>query len=542
LRGFPWFVWALMLAADLVLVARYGNNFPFQDDWTLVPVMTGCQDVNWPWVWYQHNEHRLPLAKLAMVGLGRLSGNNFRAVMFVNVGLLAAAAALLIWATPSTSRRARWTDAFYPLALLHWGHAENLLWAWQIGFTSAVLVVLLWLAVMIRAGGDDHKHGWALAIVAVLLPLCGGVGMCFLPFVIVWLACRAFLGKTQKPADRYWALASAIAGLLVGALYFRGYTMEHSPPPSTIKEVLEAAIQFFSLALGMLPSLGWWATGMAMLVGLTLGLVLLITSLRKSSGSRVVIGGQICFLGGFLLLAGAIAWSRAGIGVGATMAGRYVTLAALSACWLYSVVVMDERPFVRRYLPIVLVALAAGMFWPNTTAGYRHAVGLRQIYSAFKADIAAGMPPVDLTAKYNTAPQAIGFSYVINRFPGWLVMMHDSGHPEFRRLKSELPSRAINVPASRYTAEGGRDFVLPSQMFVYAVRLKKNAGTTAGPDGTKLKCGDAAVHTLQDVDAHTFNVADSAKIAVWWVNQRTSGFDLIPTSVDPNDIEVLIPQ
>src|SRR5262249_55484456 len=162
----------------------------------------------------------------------RISGNNFRAVMFVNVGLLAAAAAFLIWAASSTNRRAPWTHAFYPLVLMHWGHAENFLWAWQIGFTSAVFVVLLWLAFLVRAAGRGPEQLWGLAIIAILLPLCGGVGMCFLPLFVVWLLCRALSANFQTPADRYWALAGASAGLLMAALYFRGYTIEHSPPAS----------------------------------------------------------------------------------------------------------------------------------------------------------------------------------------------------------------------------------------------------------------------------------------------------------------------
>src|SRR5262249_4792596 len=160
--------------------------------------------------------------------------------------------------------RPRWTDAFYPLVLLHWGHAENLLWAWQIGFTSAGLIVLIWLACMIRARWNDQQDGWALAIVAVLLPLCGAVGMCFLPFLIVWLLYRALIGKTPKAIERYWSLAGATAGLLLGAMYFSGYTMEHSPPASTITEILEAMVQFVSLGLGRGDLIGWRIVGTSM--------------------------------------------------------------------------------------------------------------------------------------------------------------------------------------------------------------------------------------------------------------------------------------
>ena len=113
MRLFPWFVWALLVFGDFTFVATYGNNLPFQDEWTIVPVITGNQDVTWSWIWAQHNEHRLPLAKVAQVAIHHWSGMNFRAGMYVNVILLALAAAALMMASRQARSGGSGTDAIW---------------------------------------------------------------------------------------------------------------------------------------------------------------------------------------------------------------------------------------------------------------------------------------------------------------------------------------------------------------------------------------------------------------------------------------------
>ena len=46
------------------------------------------------WLWSQHNEHRIPLPRLLMLGIYRLKPD-FRVPMFVNVFLMAVLSALL---------------------------------------------------------------------------------------------------------------------------------------------------------------------------------------------------------------------------------------------------------------------------------------------------------------------------------------------------------------------------------------------------------------------------------------------------------------
>src|ERR1700720_4335051 len=59
-------VWAIMLAAALILVAMYGRNVPTWDDWDIVPTATGHRPVTAEWLWSQHNEHRVAVPRLLL--------------------------------------------------------------------------------------------------------------------------------------------------------------------------------------------------------------------------------------------------------------------------------------------------------------------------------------------------------------------------------------------------------------------------------------------------------------------------------------------
>src|SRR5262249_15865170 len=75
--GFVWGVWALMLLAGLALVRAFGQDVPFYDEWNMVAVLTGERPVDAAWLWSEHNGHRIPLPRLLLLALYRLSGNDF---------------------------------------------------------------------------------------------------------------------------------------------------------------------------------------------------------------------------------------------------------------------------------------------------------------------------------------------------------------------------------------------------------------------------------------------------------------------------------
>src|SRR6516165_9136479 len=71
---FVYGVWGLALAFALGLVAHFGHNAPYNDDFAIIPWWAGERPITLAWLWAPHNEHRIGLPKLVLVTLARISG------------------------------------------------------------------------------------------------------------------------------------------------------------------------------------------------------------------------------------------------------------------------------------------------------------------------------------------------------------------------------------------------------------------------------------------------------------------------------------
>src|SRR5688572_19608074 len=90
----PLAVWALTTILALTFVLFIGTNAPYADEWEFVPALVG-EEPALPWLWQQHNEHRLPLTRAIVLALFKLT-HDFRAGMFLQIALLSALALCLI--------------------------------------------------------------------------------------------------------------------------------------------------------------------------------------------------------------------------------------------------------------------------------------------------------------------------------------------------------------------------------------------------------------------------------------------------------------
>jgi hypothetical protein len=130
---FVWSVWGLTAPAALVLVWNYTPvAVPQGDEWYYVQELTGERPVTLDWLWTQHAEHRIPLAKLIWVGVLRLTNYDFRVGTALVVLALATTAFAMICTARSLRGRTSLSDAFFPLALLSLGQSVNLFWWWQV--------------------------------------------------------------------------------------------------------------------------------------------------------------------------------------------------------------------------------------------------------------------------------------------------------------------------------------------------------------------------------------------------------------------------
>lgn len=254
----------------------------------MVPYLTGHEPVTPAWLWSQHSEHRIPLARLIMLGLYKVANDDFRAGMYFNVAAMGFLASALIVAAKKFGGRTSCADAFFPLALLHWGHHENILWTWQVAFVLPVVLEGLLLAHMVRAGARvPVAQGVAAGSCLAFLPLCGPIGLVCVPWLALWLgSVGAHHWRSPASVEKRTGivlLTLAALPLLIMGLYFIGYEAVAKPSSPGTRHAAKFAVTFLARSVGPnVESLGaellWPSLARALPLGVFL--VLLISAAR----------------------------------------------------------------------------------------------------------------------------------------------------------------------------------------------------------------------------------------------------------------------
>jgi len=467
---------ALLLLAGLCFVRGYGASVPHMDEWALVPALAGAEAVDAAWLWAPHNEHRLPLPRLVLLGLLRSTHGDFRAGMVFNVLSLGGLSLALLLAARRIRGKSAWSDAFFPLALLHWGHVENLLWAWQVGFVLSSSLAGLFLVLLVRAGASPSAGSLlGLGLCLVGLPLCGAHGLLLAPPLALWLLGLGFaLGSSSQPRQRgkaALALALSLSSLAVSAAYPVGLPRPEPSPDLDLREVLRVALQFLSAGFGLVPARFWpaWA---ALAGGVLLGAAIALLPGVREPSRRSLALGLACFLAACLSLALGIGWGRGG-GAGNPapgLASRYGALAAPGLCAAYLSFLIFGRSAPARAVPAILFLGSALLFARNAQQGLSQGRDLKRSTDAFQSDILAGRPPLYLADRYSRFPSAIYPHSYKALFPVLLEMARRSGLGFFVNLARDPEHRTVRLEADP-ASPGGTAFVLEEPRFVYAVRL-----------------------------------------------------------------------
>ncbi|MEQ9232886.1 hypothetical protein [Coleofasciculus sp. E2-BRE-01] len=383
-RIFVWAVWLVMILFALGCIVKYGRNIPLAEDWTLVAPLTGNEPDLASWLWSQNNEHRLPLPRLMLLGLLKLTGD-FRAGMVFNVITLGVVAAFTIRvARHLRGGRTDYADAFFPIALLHMGNWENLLWSWQLSFVVPTALIFALLLVMVTHPTLATSGAAVLSGVSlVLLPLCGAVGLVFALFLAPWLIYWGVRHwRTSKTnGGRRWSSGflmgtAAIALALVG-LYFVGYQRPYWNPPSPgLGATLKTAAMFVALGFGPVAS-KFWAPFVMAAFGLLVPSagVAVLAVLRYQGWERYRALGVLLFFGILAIFSLAMGYGRSGLVPTAGMPMRYVLFAVPTFCTAFFIWELYGQPrykiLVQRGLLIVMCLLiplntAAGIIiWGN---------------------------------------------------------------------------------------------------------------------------------------------------------------------------------
>jgi hypothetical protein len=441
---FVWGIWAIMGLSVLAFIRTNGSNVPFDDEWWMVPVLTHHRPVTLKYLWSLHNEHRILLPRLLYLGLAKLTGTDFRAGMYFIAAALAGIAAAMIWAARRLRGWTSYADAFFPLALLHVGHCENLLWSFQVTFMSSTLLVcgLLFLILHSRR---RLTRGTALAggLCLIGLPLCGANGLPLVPLLAVWLTYWALRDRRTSGLAGIGNLALVLtlagAALILVTLYFTDFGRRAPPSPSWLATT-EVAGEFLASSLGF-GALPWWPY-----IGYALGGVLvfcaagLLICWWRQPPERVRCAGLLLFFVGLVGLALAIGWGRAGFGAPEAHLGfafRYSMVAVPVLCGVFFLGEITGRAALARFLQMALFTCLGVLLVPNTQAGLWLAQFKIHNVKAVERDLRSAYTSKQLAQKHLLACRDHDF------MEACLEMLRKAGVGKYKRLRPPPPSEGL---------------------------------------------------------------------------------------------------
>lgn len=415
---FVWGIWSLLLLASLGFIAKYHTSVPYGEDWTfVVPPITGVQPLSLGWYWEADRTHRLPLWKLIIVPLFAISRGDYWAPMLFSVFSLGGLAFVLICSAKRSRGWTSYSDAFFPLALLHWELSSTLLFASAITQLLPALLACVILLVIVQKGTQlTTTTGLLAGICLVLLPACGGYGMVFLPALTSWFVYSGICAlRSNSPSGKRIGLLILILAFMTfahGAIYFLNLPKEVGTqmklaPSWRAMTVTGLALLTESFGSAFLSPSVWpyGLCGMVVLLMFSAGfLVSIVWRERGLVRSRAL--GLLFFLSALATLAVVFARTRA---VGDSVDGaagigmyRYYTVWTIpTLVYLYFAWGIGKRQAIGQFAHMCLFALSCFAFSLNVQYGLED---MQQYYSwvqAFEHDLAKGEPSYILVERYH---------------------------------------------------------------------------------------------------------------------------------------------
>ncbi|RUL87699.1 hypothetical protein [Tautonia sociabilis] len=534
--GASWFCgssWLAMTVAAVWLIARFGPEVPLYDDFAIVPALVGNQEVSLGYLWSMHNEHRLPLPRLVLLLAYPAAGYDFRAGMFGTVACLSASSALLIGASRRFRGGSSYADAVFPIALLHFGHFNNLLWSWQIQFGLSTMLGL-WAAALLAGNRGRVGPGTlvTLGVLLAMLPLCGANGLAMVPPLAAWLVGVGIARLRKKASGGWGAIAASVPGVALTAFYFVNYDRPRQiDRASSLGAVVRTGVQFLSIGLGPTAGEGWRiAGGLVLLLAIATAAMLVAVSWRKA-GDRASALGLLAVLVGFGLLCLGLAWGRAGGNDRSGLEPRYVTLSApipILAALAWARFGSDTG---RRLVPMTILSALLLLLWPNSRSGLDQARARKANSDTVLAEIRSGVPPFVLAARHS------GFLHSSHdELATALPMLGAARLGVFRDLKPDPPMREIPItsapdsmvlarwePKSRTIEATGVDpwatFTLPERTWVAGIRIRydhENGSETSARFKLGWRRSDqSGFPTDQQYDRWTLPTGKDRSLVVW---------------------------
>jgi hypothetical protein len=208
----------------VLMVAKYGVEVPFADQWELVPVLEKSYrgDLTLSDLWAQHNEHRIFFPRLIMVGLARLTHWQIRCELALNIVLAAVLLAILVWQIKRTARalgasELDWALPITSLIVFSMSQFDNWLWGWQMQMLLSVLAVT-GAIVLLASEALDFKKFIGAAVLGFVATHSFASGIAIWPVGLLLILTEPSSRAARIKRAAVWSLLStaAIASYLIG--------------------------------------------------------------------------------------------------------------------------------------------------------------------------------------------------------------------------------------------------------------------------------------------------------------------------------------
>jgi hypothetical protein len=548
-----WLLTAIMSLGLLFFVYQHGDNVPYFDDWLIVPAMTGHEPVTLEWLWSQHNEHRMPVQKLLLLGLYRISASDFRAGMFYSAAALIVMTCLLLGVASKLRGEIAITDAFVPLLLLSWGHYNSLLWSVCAGYLTITLLAVLPIAMICWRSVPSRASAFGMAIVACALPLTGAIGLVFAAPIAAWMLMTAIaVRKANIGAARIFCLGGVLSGCLI-ALYFVDYRGSGIPSAASVGSWLRASADFLSLSMGPLGDLGQVNLGnlsVREVWGYAAAAILVVSAILNAGravcdrSEFVRRSGMALLIAGSLLLALGIGWGRR-----QSLWPRYVTLGAPGLLAAYmSTLLRPGCPFGRvlRALLLTVVLIAA---WPNAMAGLAGAHERHSRIASFEQELHDGVPPLVLADHYSREtrpPNAIHVRPRWQEFAADIRMLKAAGVGVFRDAADDPVYQTIDIVPDYASRTAEMTYSPPDARHIYAVRLSYQYLPRSAADDSavfRMSWLPTAASEKQAMREYNCRLAKDGRKdhLLVWINEPVSQFHIFPDAdCRITDVQLLV--
>ncbi len=312
------------------LVALHGVDVPFWDQWELVPLLSALDGgtLTFDELWAPHNEHRILIPQLVMLGLASVSQWNTwleRIASLVMASGMVLVIAVHLREPIRRGTRVAWALPIISLMVFSGMQWENWLWGWQLQIVMNVLCVVIMVALLVRADMQVRHFAGAMAM-ATLATLSFATGL------LAWAVGVVGLWLRRDPLRNRQLAIWSCALRVVAALYFVDFAP--GSRPSTLSMPPLTADRFYDLSLYLLKYLGAAISGTPTTAAM-LGFVAIIgfTALawqefRRDGDDN---GDPAPLLLGLYTVAAGLmtGLGRVGLGTDQAMSSRYVTISTL---------------------------------------------------------------------------------------------------------------------------------------------------------------------------------------------------------------------